>query len=82
MNSKGGKPYRKYTDEQIDHFIDLVASGEKVKSVRESTGIALWSGYKYKKSHNNGPEQGLIRRKKRGFKRSLFKLKQHHLVDY
>ncbi|KAG2192701.1 hypothetical protein INT47_009303 [Mucor saturninus] len=72
------KPYRKYTDEQIDHFIDLIASGESVKSACESTGIALWSGYKDKKTYNNDPEHGLIRRKKRGAKGSLFKLKQHH----
>ncbi|KAG2201534.1 hypothetical protein INT47_007411 [Mucor saturninus] len=78
LNSKGEKPYRKYTDEQIDHFIDLIASGESVKSACESTGIALWSGYKYKKTYNNDPEHGLIRRKKRGAKESLFKLKQHH----
>ncbi|KAG2198725.1 hypothetical protein INT47_005410 [Mucor saturninus] len=78
LNLKGKKPYRKYTDEQIDYFIDLIASGESVKSACESTGIALWSGYKYKKTYNNDPEHGLIRRKKRGAKGSLFKLKQHH----
>ncbi|KAG2193614.1 hypothetical protein INT47_007237 [Mucor saturninus] len=51
---------------------------KSVKSACESTGIALWSGYKYKKTYNNDPEHGLIRRKKRGAKGSLFKLKQHH----
>ncbi|KAI9272367.1 hypothetical protein EDC94DRAFT_511898, partial [Helicostylum pulchrum] len=70
--------YRKYTDEQIDLFIDLISAGFNVKSTCSSTGISLWSGYKYRKTFREDPENGLIRRKKRGRKGSLFKLQQRH----
>ena len=74
----GKKTYRKYTEEQIDLFIDLISAGSDVKSACSGTGISLWSGYKYRKTFREDPENGLIRRKKRGRKGSLFKLQQRH----
>ncbi|KAG2237289.1 hypothetical protein INT48_009022 [Thamnidium elegans] len=78
LESGGKKTYRKYTNEQIDLFIDLISAGSDVKSACSSTGISLWSGYKYRKTFREDPENGLIRRKKRGRKGSLFKLQQRH----
>lgn len=78
LESGGKKTYRKYTNEQTDLFIDLISAGFDVKSACSSTDISLRSGYKYRKTFREDPENGLIRRKKRGRKGSLFKLQQRH----
>lgn len=66
LESGGKKTYRKYTNEQTDLFIDLISAGFDVKSACSSTDISLRSGYKYRKTFREDPENGLIRRKKRG----------------
>ncbi|KAG2192204.1 hypothetical protein INT47_005381 [Mucor saturninus] len=69
------------TDEEDDEELVTETSIEteaRGKKPYRNKDIALWSGYKYKKTYNNDPEDGFICKKKRGTKRALFKLKQQH----
>ncbi|KAG2229482.1 hypothetical protein INT48_004684 [Thamnidium elegans] len=68
---------KEYFDVHLNQ-LELKLERSDVKSACLSTDISLWSGYKYRKTFRDDPENGLIPRKKRGRKGSLFKLQQRH----